>query len=27
MRTDPPTNPFQPGNQQALKHGGYARRL
>ncbi|HDP7595676.1 TPA: hypothetical protein P6509_004466 [Escherichia coli] len=26
-RTDPPTNPFQPGNQQALKHGGYARRL
>lgn len=22
-----PTNPFQPGNQQALKHGGYARRL
>ncbi|MGZ9769038.1 hypothetical protein ACQ6W8_29195, partial [Klebsiella pneumoniae] len=22
MRTDPPTNPFQPGNQQALKHGG-----
>ncbi|EFQ0523534.1 hypothetical protein ACPTC9_004487, partial [Shigella flexneri] len=20
MRTDPPTNPFQPGNQQALKH-------
>ncbi|MFL3316733.1 hypothetical protein [Klebsiella michiganensis] len=27
MRTDPPTNSFQPGNQQALKHGGYARRL
>ncbi|HBB1575834.1 TPA: hypothetical protein KTF69_004457 [Escherichia coli] len=27
MRTDPPTNPFHPGNQQALKHGGYARRL
>ncbi|EOW7473148.1 hypothetical protein ACOGRA_004352, partial [Shigella flexneri] len=27
MRTDPPTNPFQPGNQQTLKHGGYARRL
>lgn len=27
MRTDPPTNPFQPGNQQALKHGGYARRM
>ncbi|HBW8703485.1 TPA: hypothetical protein MFN02_002365 [Klebsiella pneumoniae] len=27
MRTDPPTNPFQTGNQQALKHGGYARRL
>ncbi|HFP9366008.1 hypothetical protein [Raoultella ornithinolytica] len=26
-RTDPPTNPFQSGNQQALKHGGYARRL
>ncbi|RWS77751.1 hypothetical protein DN614_30365 [Klebsiella michiganensis] len=26
-RTDPPTNPFQAGNQQALKHGGYARRL
>jgi uncharacterized protein YjcR len=26
VRTDPP-NPFQPGNQQALKHGGYARRL
>ncbi len=25
--TDPPTNPFQHGNQQALKHGGYARRL
>ncbi len=27
VRTDPPTNPFQPGNQQALKHGGYGRRL
>lgn len=27
MRTDPPTNPFQTGNQHALKHGGYARRL
>lgn len=27
VRTDPPTNPFQHGNQQALKHGGYARRL
>jgi hypothetical protein len=27
VRTDPPTNPFQPGNQQALKHGGYARLL
>ena len=27
VRTDPPTNSFQPGNQQALKHGGYARRL
>lgn len=27
VRTDPPTNPFQPGNQQALKHGGYTRRL
>lgn len=27
VRTVPPTNPFQPGNQQALKHGGYARRL
>ncbi len=26
-RTAPPTNAFQPGNQQALKHGGYARRL
>jgi len=26
-RTDPPVNPFQPGNQHALKHGGYARRL
>lgn len=27
MRTDPPTNPFQAGNQHALKHGGYGRRL
>ncbi|WP_373171434.1 hypothetical protein [Klebsiella sp. Q11] len=27
MRTDPPTNPFQRGNQEALKHGGYARRM
>ncbi|ELY6202300.1 hypothetical protein C5952_17610 [Cronobacter sakazakii] len=26
-RTSPPTNPFQPGNQHALKHGGYARRM
>ncbi len=26
-RTAPPVNPFRPGNQQALKHGGYARRL
>ncbi|EML9435204.1 hypothetical protein RFH84_005116 [Klebsiella pneumoniae] len=26
-RTDPPSNSFKPGNQQALKHGGYARRL
>lgn len=26
-RTAPPTNAFQPGNQNALKHGGYARRL
>lgn len=26
-RTEPPSNPFKPGNQQALKHGGYARRL
>lgn len=26
-RRSPPTNPFKPGNQQALKHGGYARRL
>ncbi|MBN3093497.1 hypothetical protein H4F39_07315 [Pectobacterium brasiliense] len=26
-RTDPPIKPFQPGNQHALKHGGYARRL
>lgn len=27
VRTDPPTNPFQRGNQKALKHGGYARRM
>lgn len=26
-RTAPPVNPFMPGNQTALKHGGYARRL
>ncbi|ADW76565.1 putative bacteriophage protein (plasmid) [Rahnella aceris] len=26
-RTAPPVNAFQPGNQAALKHGGYARRL
>lgn len=26
-RTAPPVNPFPPGNQVALKHGGYARRL
>lgn len=26
-RTDPPIKPFQPGNQAALKHGGYARRM
>lgn len=26
-RTAPPVNPFPPGNQHALKHGGYARRL
>lgn len=26
-RTAPPVNPFQSGNQQALKHGGYARRM
>ncbi|HHI0811446.1 TPA: hypothetical protein ACP4UQ_000732 [Escherichia coli] len=26
-RTAPPMNPFTPGNQKALKHGGYARRL
>lgn len=26
-RTDPPINAFQPRNQVALKHGGYARRL
>ncbi|ASY77970.1 hypothetical protein BJJ97_19635 [Pectobacterium polaris] len=25
-RTAPPVNPFQPGNQHALKHGGYALR-
>ncbi|HBU1166528.1 TPA: hypothetical protein MCQ92_003748 [Klebsiella pneumoniae] len=27
VRTDPPTNPFQAGNQHALKHGGYGRRM
>ncbi|HDZ1355725.1 hypothetical protein [Klebsiella pneumoniae] len=27
VRTDPPTNPFQTGNQHALKHGGYGRRM
>ncbi|HBQ8756693.1 TPA: hypothetical protein L9B17_003976 [Klebsiella quasipneumoniae] len=27
MRTDPPTNPFETGNQHALKHGGYGRRM
>lgn len=26
-RTAPPVNPFMLGNQSALKHGGYARRL
>lgn len=26
-RTAPPVNPFAPGNQHALKHGGYGRRL
>lgn len=26
-RNSPPVNPFSPGNQQALKHGGYSRRL
>ncbi|VXD05841.1 conserved hypothetical protein [Enterobacterales bacterium 8AC] len=26
-RTAPPVNPFPPGNQAALKHGAYARRL
>ncbi|TKU47903.1 hypothetical protein FDW94_07300 [Citrobacter sp. wls757] len=26
-RTAPPVNPFKSGNQTALKHGGYARRL
>jgi uncharacterized protein YjcR len=26
-RNSPPTNPFPTGNQQALKHGGYGRRL
>ena len=26
-RRSPPTNPFQPGNQHALKHGGYGRRM
>lgn len=27
VRTNPPTNPFQTGNQHALKHGGYGRRM
>lgn len=27
VRTAPPVNPFAPGNQHALKHGGYGRRL
>lgn len=27
LRTDPPVNPFPPGNQVALKHGAYGRRL
>ncbi|EFL8807670.1 hypothetical protein Q500_003072 [Escherichia coli] len=26
-RTAPPTNAFQSGNQNALKHGGYGRRM
>ncbi|MCF6704416.1 hypothetical protein [Raoultella ornithinolytica] len=26
-RTAPPTNAFSPGNQNALKHGGYGRRM
>lgn len=26
-RRSPPTNPFQLGNQHALKHGGYGRRM
>ena len=26
-RTAPPTNAFQSGNQHALKHGGYGRRM
>ncbi|QIE99383.1 hypothetical protein G5574_05280 [Pantoea stewartii] len=26
-RNSPPVNPFSPGNQKALKHGGYSRRL
>lgn len=26
-RHAPPTKPFQPGNQHALKHGGYGRRM
>lgn len=26
-RAAPPTNAFQPGNQHALKHGGYGRRM
>ncbi|HBM2960924.1 TPA: hypothetical protein LVK93_000840 [Klebsiella michiganensis] len=26
-RSAPPTNAFQPGNQNALKHGGYGRRM
>lgn len=26
-RTAPPTNAFLPGNQNALKHGGYGRRM
>ncbi|WP_051906068.1 hypothetical protein [Pectobacterium brasiliense] len=27
LRTNPPIKPFQHGNQHALRHGGYARRL